>query len=98
MCTAKWARQTYGRYKLMTFAMSDSGRVALKKHKTGIEAEIEALVWGNNRYTTSAYFSGHGGPRDTSVPGRARTGDVGFRRFENLVERNSDRRRLPWTQ
>ena len=72
--------------------------VALKKHKTGIEAEIEALVWGNSRYTTSASFSEHGGPRDTSVPERARTDDVGFRRFENLVERNSDRRRRPWTR
>jgi hypothetical protein len=81
----------------MTFAMSDSRLVALKKHKTGIEAEVEALVWGNSHHTTSANFSGHGGPRDTSVPGRARTGDVGFRRFENLVERNGDRRRPPWT-
>jgi hypothetical protein len=75
----------------MTFAMSDSRLVVLK---TGIEVEIEALVWGNSHYTTSANFSGHGGPRDTSVPGRARTGDVGFRRFENLVE-NGDQRRPP---
>jgi hypothetical protein len=82
----------------MTFAMSDSGLVTLKKYKTGIGAEIEALVWGNNWYTTSANVSALGGPRDTSVPRRARIGDVGFRRFENLVERNSDRRRPPWTR
>jgi hypothetical protein len=82
----------------MTFSMSDSGLVALKKYKTGIEVEIEALVWGNNRYTTNANFSEPGGPRDTSVPERARIGDVGFRRFENLVERNGDRRRPPWTR
>lgn len=82
----------------MTFAMSGSGLVALTKHKTLIEVEIDALVWGNNRYTTNANFSEPGGPRDTSVLGRARFGDVGFRRFENLVERNSDRRRPPWTR
>jgi hypothetical protein len=82
----------------MTFAMSDSRLVALKKHKTEVEVGIEALAWGNNRYTTNVNFSEPGGPRDTSVPGRARIGGAGFRRFENFVERNSDWRRPPWTR
>ena len=82
----------------MTSAMSDSRLVALNKHKTGVEVEIEALAWGSNRYTTNVNFSEPGGPRDTSVPGRARIGGVGFRRFENLVERDNDRRRPPWTR
>ena len=82
----------------MTFAMSDSRLVALNKHRTWIEVEVEALAWGNNRYTTNVNFSEPGGPRDTSVLERARIGGAGFRRVENLAERDGDRRGPPLTQ